>query len=182
VFLVVSQTAVNAIVALLNLLPQNLYRLVMRHLEAVSAHELVAHGRNERRNQRRNERISYNMLLCTIRSFRCKRLERRFDQRSGNATAEDSEDSEDSDTAWDSEDSDTAEETAALLVWSNHAKTVLDRIIALENNLSQIAQLHERVLSALDEVDTDVIVEEVSDLSSVPIECINGENDERSSV
>jgi hypothetical protein len=171
---------VNEIVAFLHLLPRDMFRNIMSQLEAVSAHELVSHGRNERLGRRGRLQSGYDMLLHAISFYRNERLEL-LDERSGNATAE---------------DSDTAEETAAALDLSHRARTVLELMDALgRDNVWQIELLHERVLSVfrpLGEVDTGVIAEDVSSLASAPTESIsiiivptertNGENAERSSV
>jgi hypothetical protein len=153
VLLVVSHTAAKAIVQLLLLLPLYERTVIMSMLEAISCHELVAHGRNVRLRHLGRRQSGYAMLLHSFRYF-------------VNAT------DQDSDT---DQDTDTAAETAAAEALSASAEIVLKSMPALRNNVSLIQQLHgavdtrvETAFRPMGDVNPVNDLHEVSELSSVP--------------
>jgi hypothetical protein len=154
VLLVVSHTAVTAIVALLLLLPLHRQTFIMNELKAISLHEHVARGSNVRRFLNRS---GYKILLSFIGSL-CIRSS----TSSGNDTVEDSD-------------------TAAAQAMSRHAKIVLDRMAALNNNVSLIRLLHGRVNARVQSVEADnrpmdevnAPSESISDLASMPTDYVD---------
>jgi hypothetical protein len=123
VLLVVSHTAANAIAQLLQLLPLFERDVILTRLEAISHHELVAHGDDVRLNRNGRYQSGYAMLVRGIRSFV-------YDTDQDWDTGTD----QDSDTGTD-QDSDTSVETAAAVALDNRAGIVLGKMQAL--NLSR---------------------------------------------
>jgi hypothetical protein len=169
VLLVVSHTAANAIAQLLQSLPLVERTVIMNLLEAISHHDLVAHGRDVRLHRNGRNRSGYAMLLRNFRNFVY-----------------------DTDQDWDTgtdEDSETAVETAAAVALGDLAEIVLGSMQALQERVQLIRRLHQEVDARVDaRADAfrpmDAVNQgnnpEVSELSSVPSnDVVNHGDDDR---
>jgi hypothetical protein len=154
--MVVSHTAANAIVQLLLLLPLFDRTMILSRLEAISRHELVAHGRDVRLNRNGCHQSGYALLLGVFRSF--------VDV-----------DTEQEDENTEQEDGAAAAEMAAAEALGSQAEIVVERMQTLNCNVSLIHRLHEAVHTRAEtafrhmgDVNPVNDLHELSELSSVP--------------
>jgi hypothetical protein len=147
--MVVSHTAANAIVQLLLLLPLFDRTKILSRLEAISRHELVAHGRDVRLYRNGCHQSGYALLLGVFRSFVDVDTEQ-----------------EDEDT--EQEDGAAAAEMAAAEALGSQAEIVFERMQTLNCNVSLILRLHEAVHTRMGDVNPVNDLHELSELSSVP--------------
>jgi hypothetical protein len=164
---VVSHTAANAIVQLLQLVTLHERTVIMSMLEAISHHELVAHGRDVRLRRRGRHQSGYAMLLYNFRGF---------------VYVTDQDADQDSDTDTD-QDSDTAAETAAAVTLGHRAVIVIRSMQALRNRVPFIRGLYQAVdtrFHPMEAVNPASSPADLSELSSVPSnDVVNYADDDR---